>query len=64
MTDDKFIVKVENGYAKLFDENGNFKGYICGNAVKAEATGGKIRVTTREGKIKTYRLDEIYEKKQ
>jgi len=25
MTDDTIVVKVENGYAELFDVNGNFK---------------------------------------
>ena len=60
MAEEKFVVKVENGYAKLFDLNGNFKRYVCDKAVKAELMGGKIRVTTREGKVKAYHVEDLF----
>ena len=59
MTDEKYVVRVENGYVKLFDLEDNFKRYICGNAVRCEVTGSKIRVTTRTGKIMAYRVEEL-----
>jgi len=52
-----YTIKVENGYAKVFDEKGVFKRYICGNAVKAELKGSKVLVTTRDNKLKRYNLE-------
>jgi hypothetical protein len=64
MAKETYAVKLENGYVKLFDSTGVFKRYICGDAVKIETAGRKVRVTDRKGKVRTFHVEELDGKMQ
>jgi hypothetical protein len=49
-----FVVKVENGVARLYRKNGEFDRVICGGALNAKVKEDEIIVQMQGGKKKVY----------
>lgn len=51
---DTYVLKVENGNAKLYKSNGSFVRSICSEAQSGVVSGDEVHVTTKDGRVKIY----------
>lgn len=56
---DAYIVKLKNGYARLYNGDDSFVRDICDRAVGAEMKGNEVHVT-RRNKTMVFSLNGIY----
>lgn len=51
---DTYVIKVENGNAKLYKSNGAFVRSLCSGAQSGVVSGDEAHVTMKDGKVKIY----------
>lgn len=51
---DTYVLKVENGNAKLYKSNGSFVRTICSDAQSGVVSSDEVHVTMKNGKVKIY----------
>jgi hypothetical protein len=57
---DLYVVKVDNGYARLYKQDGTFVRHICRDAVSAKISGDEVHVTVKDAIVKIFSVKGFY----
>jgi hypothetical protein len=57
---EKYAVKVEDGFVRIYRPDGTPERTLCGGSVSAEIKGEEILVTMQDGKVKAYSVRGFY----
>lgn len=59
---DTYVIKIENGNAKLYKSNGNYIRTMCSGAKSGLVSGDEVQVTMLDGKVKIYAMNGNYKR--